>query len=98
MSTSITVEDRMAEVYPRFCRRVCAMCNAEAKQILPECPIVKFDSFLYLMQTNNFATVSKLIADNVKVVVDADLIKLVATQSSTVSRMHSIERKESNEK
>lgn len=42
------LQDKLAEVFPYFCRRVCLTCNGNARDMLENCPIIKLDAFLWL--------------------------------------------------
>lgn len=77
-----TFEDAMAEKFPVFCGRICNTCHADVRDILPTCPIVKFDSYLYLSQYHNMARISRLLRSEIERTVDEDLIHRVKVHAA----------------
>ncbi len=76
-----TVEDNMADEFPVFCRRVCGTCHAEAREILPSCPIVKFDAFLHLHRDHGLARIARLLRGEIEKSIDDKLIRMIANQA-----------------
>lgn len=75
------VQDAAGEDFPDFCVRACGVCNGNTATVLPECPAIKWDAFVFLKRTKGIVAAAQELRSEVALTVDADLIESVRNKA-----------------